>query len=192
MNLADSMRPQWQMFPLADKINKLTRKIREAKWMFILPYGTWKDNIRFVNLDWRGDPLITQAKTKILWSLKRKRVVRWSLKRRERSSGHPSKHVMSVLRPSLLYTQMVPATAEKYVRTFSDSIPTSHTSPSKNKNINYMFIYLRVHHCLSDGAICDTSGIGSQKMEIFWNLCFNLIIPIKKKTKNAVNLKLCY
>ena len=31
------------------------------------------------------------------------------------------------------------------------------TSPSKKKNINYIFIYLRVFRCLSSGSIYDTS-----------------------------------
>ena len=30
------------------------------------------------------------------------------------------------------------------------------SSPSKNKSINYIFIYLRVFRCLSSGTICDT------------------------------------
>ena len=48
---------------------------------------------------------------------------------------------MLVLRPSLKYTQRFTATEERYVRTLSDCIPTTHMSPSKNKNINYMFLY---------------------------------------------------
>ena len=34
-------------------VNSDNQPIREAKRMFILPRGTWKDNIRSVILDWR-------------------------------------------------------------------------------------------------------------------------------------------
>ena len=38
----------------------------------------------------------------------------------------------------------------------SDCISTSHTSPPKNKNINYLFKYLRVVRNFSSGSICDS------------------------------------
>ena len=53
----------WQIFPFADKINKLPKKRKYVssdkekntwtKRIFIYPHGTWKDNIWSVILDWR-------------------------------------------------------------------------------------------------------------------------------------------
>ena len=83
-NIIYSLWIEWQIFLFVYKINKLPenkQKIRKAKRMFILPQGTWKDNIRSVILvkrkrsssrsneeersdcllSERRDPLVTQA-----------------------------------------------------------------------------------------------------------------------------------
>ena len=119
--------------------------------MFILPHGIWKDNIRSVNLDWRQrsasrssegersaglsgerrDLRVTQTNMSCVFSGRRSNT----------HKGSPlQKKDMRELSLSL-----------------SDCIPTSHTSLSKNENINYMFIYLRVLRCLSSGPKYDTS-----------------------------------
>ena len=78
-------------------------------------------------------PLVSQAKEETRWSLK-----------------HICQLLVCVLRPPHYFTKRVPATEERYVRTLSDCIPTSYTSQPKNKNINFMFIYLRVLSLLYD------------------------------------------
>ena len=112
--------------------------------MFILLNGTWKDKIKSVNLDWRRE---------VGWSHKRRGEIRWSLKRRERPAGHSSKYVVCVFRPSHYYTKRFPATEERYARTLSDCIPITQSSPSKIKNVDFIFIYLRVFRCLSCSSI---------------------------------------
>ena len=43
------------------------------------------------------------------------------------------------------------------------------SSPSKNKNINYIFIYLRVFRCLSSGMICDKISGCSKLAQMEYN-----------------------
>ena len=152
---------EWQVFPFADKINKLPEKtfldaainknMREAKKMFIFPHRTWKDNIRFVILDWRQrsssrshagkrhaclstegrDPLVTQA------DLSAPRVSSPAVTLlHKKGPRHRRKICANSLWLYSYYTQ---------------------ASPTKNKNTNhvyiYIYIYLRVLRCLSSGAI---------------------------------------
>ena len=91
----------------------------------------------------------------IQWSLKRRGEVCWSLKRRERPAGHSSRPVISSCVFSGRRTTSQKG-SPRYVRTLSNCIPTLHASPSKNKNIDYMVIYLRVLRCLSCGSIYAT------------------------------------
>ena len=109
---------------------------------------------------------------------------RWPLKRRERSAGHSSeggrpaghssKHVSSsvcVLRPSHFFTKKGPRHRRKILA--NSFWPYSYfiqASPSQNKNIDYIFIYLRVFHCLSSGSICD----------IFTNVKLQYFEPLKR------------
>ena len=117
--------------------------------MFILQHGTWKDNIRSVNFDWKRDPMVTHAKGWGPLVFQAKGEIRWSLKQ-------TCQLCVRVLRPLHYFTKRVPVTEERYVRTLSDSIPTyTQSSPSKNKNINYTFTYLRIFRYLSSGAIYD-------------------------------------
>ena len=87
-----------------------------------------KDNIRSVILDWR-----------------------------QRPTGHssrPASSPMSVLQPSFLYTQKGPRHRRNIC---ADSLWLysyfTQTSPSKNKNINDIFIYLCVLRCLSSSTM---------------------------------------
>ena len=97
-------------------------------------------------------------KAEIQWSLKWKGEVRWSLKRREKPVGHSRRPVSS----PCVFTGC---------RTISQKRSPPHkicanslwlysydtlSSLSKNKNINYIFIYLRVLRCLSSGSIYAT------------------------------------
>ena len=75
---------------------------------------------------------------------------------RQRPAGHSSRSVsfpVCVLRPSHYFTKRVLASEERCVRLYSDF---TRTPPSKNKNINYIFIYLRDHRCWYSGSICNS------------------------------------
>ena len=117
----------------------INRKIREPKRMLILPYGSSKDNMRSVILDWRkrssgrsneGErfagryekgrrPLVSQSKGETRWSL-----------------TQTCQLLVRVLQPSHYFTKKVSATEERYLRTVSDRITITQLTPSKNKNIN--------------------------------------------------------
>ena len=117
--------------------------VHTSAWVVKIQYKVCK-----FGLNWRDslasqatgrDPLVAQVKGETRWSLKQTCQI-----------------LVRVLRPPNYFTKRVPATEERYVRTLSDCVPTyTQSSPSKNKNINYMCIYLRVLHCLSSSAICD-------------------------------------
>ena len=103
----------------------------------------------FVILDWRQrsaqakgrGPLVSEGKEETHWSLKQ-----------------TCQLLVCVLRPPHYFTKRVPATEERYVWTLTDCICIYTKSPRlKNKNINYIFIYLRIIRYLSGGAICDTT-----------------------------------
>ena len=109
-------------------------------------------------------------KAEIQWSLKRRGEVRRSLKRRERPAGHWSIPVISssVFSGRRTSSQKGPRYKRKICANslWLYSYYTQ-SSPSKNKNMNYIFINLRVLRCLSSGAICD---IHSQLH--IWSSCF--------------------
>ena len=121
--------------------------------MFILPHGTWKDNIRSVNFDWRQrssgrsskgersaglsnegrDPLVTQA------DLSAPRVCFPAVAQlHKKDPCHRRKICVNSLWLCSFYTQ---------------------SSLLKNKSINYVFIYLGVLRCLSCGLKCNTINI---------------------------------
>ena len=70
-----------------------------------------------------GDPLVSQGE------------VRWSLKQ-------PCQLLRECLRPSHNFIKRVPATEERYVRTLSDCIPTSHKRCRRRIKIGIMFLYI--------------------------------------------------
>ena len=123
--------------------------IREAKRMFILPQGYWKDNTRSVILDWgqrcsgrsnkgeitagfsgkRRHPLVTQA------DLSAPGVCSPAIALlRNKGPRHRRKICANSLWLYYCYPQ---------------------SSPSMNKNINCIFKYLRVRHYFSSGTFCD-------------------------------------
>ena len=110
-----------------------------AKRIFIHLHGTWKDNIRSIILDWRKrppghssevvGPLVSQANLSASLCV-------FSCRRTPSQKGsQPQKKDMCKL--YLLYFY------------------NTQSSPSKNKNINYIFMHLRVLRCLSSGSIYD-------------------------------------
>ena len=172
---------EWEIFRYADKINKLSEKkrqyvssdnqpIRAAKRMLILPHGTRKDNIRSVILDWRRrpsghssewersaglsregrDPLVTQA------DLSAPRV--YSPAAAQLHKNGPRQRRKICANSLWLYSNDIQA------------------SPSKNKNINIIFIYLRVFRCLSCGQY--TTSCSCRKLacfKILQNLWFAIV-----------------
>ena len=103
-------------------------------------------------------------KVEIRWSLKRRGEGCWSLKRRrdplvtQADLSGPrvrSPAVALFHKKGLRHRRKICANSSWL---YSYDIQSS---PSKSKNINYMFIYLGVHHCLSSGAICDSINIMS-------------------------------
>ena len=90
------------------------------------------------------------------WDLKRqykvcnfglKAETHWSLKQ-------TCQLLVSVLRPLHYFTKRVPRRKICANSLWLYSYNTQ-SSPTKNKNINYIFIYLRVLRCLCSGSICD-------------------------------------
>ena len=98
-------------------------------------------------------------KAEIQWSIKQRGDVCWSLKQRERPAGHSSRPVsfLWVFSGYCTTSQKGPCHRRKICANFlwlySYNIQSS---PSKNENINYIFIYLRVFHCLSSCLIYAT------------------------------------
>ena len=96
-----------------------------GKKIFIFPHGTWKDNLRSVILDWR-----------------------------QRPAGHSSRPDSCVCSPAvLLLHKKGPCHRRLCVNPPWLYSYYTQSSPSKNKNINYIFIYLRVLRRLSSCAI---------------------------------------
>ena len=144
------------------RLSAINRKIREAKRMFILPHGTWKDNIRSVNLDRMQrssgrsneeersaglssegrDPLISQA------DLSAPRVCSPTVAQLHKKGSRHRRKICA-----------------EYFWLYSYYIQSS---PSNNKNINYIFTFLRVFRCLSSGPICDNCSCNTSK--ISWTI----------------------
>ena len=92
----------------------------------------------------------------ICWLLKWMGEVRWSLEQRERPTGPSSRPVSSscVFCGPRTTSQKGSPPQKKDMCKISDCIPTyTQSSLSKNKDINYIFIYLRVFRCSSSGAV---------------------------------------
>ena len=92
----------------------------------------------------RRDPQVSQAKGRDRLVFQAKGETCWSLKQ--------TCHVCSPA-VALIHTKGPRYRRKICVNSLSDYIPTSHTSPSKNKSINHIFIYLWVLRSLSSGAI---------------------------------------
>ena len=110
---------------------------------------------------------------------------RWSLKRRERVTGHSSRCVSSrVCSPATtLFHKKGPRHRRKIcvnpLWLYSYNIQSS---SSKNKDINYIFIYLRVFRWLYSGAICDNAGQSWViKNDLISNVFFWLLYITKQK-----------
>ena len=124
--------------------------------MFIFPYGTWKDNIKSVILDWRqrsarrsskrGDLPVSQAEgTELLLT--------------QADLSAPS-----VCSPTVTLLQKKGPHHRRKICADSLWLYSYYTqpSPSKNENINYICIYLRVLRYLSIGAIYYITKIKNQ------------------------------
>ena len=89
-------------------------------------------------------------KAEIRCSYERMGEVRWSLKRGGTPAGHSSRPVTSSRvfsgRCTTSQKGSPPQKKDMCELSLSDCIPTAHTLPSKNTNMNYMVIYLRVPH----------------------------------------------
>ena len=124
----------------------MNRKIHEAKRMFILMHGTWKENIRSEILNWRqistgrssewGEtPLVSQAKG------------------RDPLVTQADLSVPRMCSPAvaLLHNKGPRHRRKRCANSFWLYYYYTQSSPSKNKDINYICIYLRVFRCLSSG-----------------------------------------
>ena len=140
--------------------------------MFILPHGTWKDNIRSVILDWRQRPAGHSSEGRVPVVTQMKARSSGHSNERERSAGLSSEGRDSLITQADLSTPHVysPAVAllhkkgPRYRRKIcANSLWLypyyTQSSPSKNKNINYIFIYLQVFHCLSSSSIYVTQCV---------------------------------
>ena len=105
--------------------------------MFILPHGTWKDNIRSVNFDWRKRSASRSSEWRDL-----------QVTRANMSCVFSSRFTIS---------QKVSPGRKICANSLSLYSYYTQSSPSKNKNINYIFIYLRVFRCLSSSSVSNTS-----------------------------------
>ena len=136
--------------------------------IFIYPHGTWKDYIRSVIWDWRQrsagysskgrDPLVTQA------DLLAPRVCSWVIAQlHKKSPYHRRKISANSLWLYSYYTQLLPL---------------------ENKNINYIFIYLRVLHCLSSDFIYVTLWIMRPYTNPWWQIQW---VALRKYQANKVS-----
>ena len=104
--------------------------------------------------------LVSQAKAETHWSLKRRGKVGWSLKRRQRPTGRLGEPVSPprVCSPAVALLHKKGPCHRRKICANSLWLYFYYTqlSPSKNENINYIFIYLRVLRCLSSSSIYDT------------------------------------
>ena len=99
-----------------------------------------------------------ELKEEIQWFLKRSGEVCWSHKRRERPTGHSSRPVSSscVFSDRRTTSQKGPRSRRKICANSLWQYPYyTQSSPSKNENVNYIFVYLQVFRCLSCGSIYD-------------------------------------
>ena len=98
--------------------------------------------------------------------------IRWSLG----WAGQFPPTAVCVRRLSHYFTKTVPATEKMiYANTLWLYSYFTQKSPSKNKNINYSFIYLRVFRCLYSGLIHDIYDLGPVPAEFLQWLITNLV-----------------
>ena len=126
--------------------------------MFILPHGTWKDNIKSVILDWRQKSVGRSSEGDRSSSLSNK----------GRDVRVTQSNMSCVFSGRRTTSQIGSPPQKKWVKSFWVYSYCTQSSPSKNKNINYIFIYLRFFGCLSSGAICDSSNEDDVDASIQW------------------------
>ena len=107
-------------------------------------------NRKYVELERQYKVCNFRLKERFRWLLKRKGDIRLSLKRRGRSASLPRKPVSFPCVFPGRHRRKICANSLWLYSYFTQ------TSPSKNKNINYIFINLQVLRCLSSVMICDT------------------------------------
>ena len=112
--------------------------------MFIFLHGTWKDNIRSVILDWR---LVGQAKGRDLLVSQVKGETRWSLKQTCQLPCVCSPAIALLHKKGPCHRRKICANSFWLYSYFTQTLSL------KNKNINHIFIYLRVLRCLSSSPI---------------------------------------
>ena len=178
--------------------------------MFILPHGTIKDNIRCVILDWRQrssgrsskgerficrsseegrsagrlsegrDPLIAQAEVRDPPVSQAKGETCRLLKQ----TYHVCSPAVALLhKKSLCYRRKICVNSLWLYSYYIQS------SPSKNENINDIFIYVRVLRCLSSGSIYDSSWVVLWKIFDFLWCLRSLSVEIWKTQVHASTLE---
>ena len=108
--------------------------------MFILMHGIWKDNLMSVILDWRQRSASSSSEGRDPLGHSRRPVS---------FSCMCSSAVVLLRKKSPRHRRKIYANSLWLYSYYKQSLPR------KNKNINYIFIYLRVFRCLSSGAICN-------------------------------------
>ena len=117
--------------------------------MFILPHETWKDNIMSLILDWK------QRSSGL--SNKEERSTCLSSERRDPLVTQADLSAPGVCTPAvaLLHKKGLRHRRKKCENSLWLYPNCTQSSLSKNKNIDYIFIHLRVLLCLSRGPKCD-------------------------------------
>ena len=110
--------------------------------MFIFPHGTWKDNIRSVVFDWRRRSDGRSSEEERSTGL-------------SSEVGDPLATQANLSAPAPVY--VLQPLQKIYMCELSLLLHSYfiQTTPSKNKNMNYIFIYLRFLRYLSSCSICD-------------------------------------
>ena len=152
------------------------------KKMFILPHGTWNDTIRSVILDWR--------KRSSGRSNEGERSAGLSSEGRETLVTQADLSAPRVCPPTvaLLHNRGPRHRRKICANSLTGCIPTfTQSSPSKNKNMNYIFIYLRALRCLSSSAICDENGVSKQ-----YSIFPTVLAPFPRPWRpNSNHINLC-
>ena len=145
--------------------------------MFIFPHGTWKDNIRSVIWDWRQRSADHTSEGE--------RAARLSSEGRDLLVTQADLSAPSVFSPAI--AQLHKKGPRNRRKICANSLwlyfYSTQASLSKNKNMNYTFIYLRVFRCLSSGAICNNIILKCLLRIIIWN--YNNLLGIKSIRKNS-------
>ena len=134
-----------------------------AKKIFLFPHGVWKDNIRCEILDRRP---------------RSARNINWSLKRRVRPAGHSNRLVSSPCVFSGRWTTSQKGSPPQKKDTCELSLTAfynTQSTSSKNKNINDIFIYLRVLFVVCQAVQYATPRLIVTRLyswRLFWMVCW--------------------